>query len=138
MQKTARVLAALNHQESDRVPVGEFFWTNFIRRCKSELDVGDDFDPYRYWDLDMIVISPNMDPHITGIEVLEDDRRAEGGTDRVRGDDRAVEHSSHAAFRAFRHRDPSSRWRRSSSTTRRTRGGTTKPSTTRSTAWPTS
>jgi len=36
------------------------------------MDVGDDFDPYRHWDLDMIVINPNMDPQIRGIEVLED------------------------------------------------------------------
>lgn len=71
-KKTERVLAALNHQETDCVPVGEFFWTNFIRRCKAEWDVGDDFDPYRYWDLDLVVVNPNMDPHITGIEVLED------------------------------------------------------------------
>jgi hypothetical protein len=71
-EKVSRVLAALNHEEADRVPVGEFFWTNFVRRCKSEMDVGDVFDPYRYWDLDIIVIGPNMDPHITGIEVLED------------------------------------------------------------------
>ncbi|MEA3367470.1 MAG: uroporphyrinogen decarboxylase family protein [Planctomycetota bacterium] len=70
--KTERVLAALEHREADRVPVAEFFWTNFIRRCKAEMDVGDDFDPYRHWDLDMIVVNPNMDPHITGIEVLED------------------------------------------------------------------
>lgn len=72
-QKTARVLAALNHEEADRVPIGEFFWTNFIRRCKEELDVGDDFDPYRHWDLDLVVINPNMDPQLTGIVVLEDD-----------------------------------------------------------------
>jgi len=72
-EKTQRVIAALEHREGDRVPVGEFFWTNFLRRARTELDVGDDFDPYRYWDLDMIVINPNMDPHITGIEVLEDD-----------------------------------------------------------------
>ena len=71
-QKIDRVVAALNHEESDRVPIGEFFWTNFIRRCKQELDVGDGFDPYRYWDLDMIVVNPNMDPHITGLKVLED------------------------------------------------------------------
>jgi len=71
-KKIDRVLAALNHEEGDRVPIGEFFWTNFIRRCKSELAVGDDFDPYRYWDLDLIVINPNMDLHNTGIEVLED------------------------------------------------------------------
>jgi len=38
--KIDRPLKALNHEESDRVPVGEFFCTNFIRRCKAELDVG--------------------------------------------------------------------------------------------------
>jgi len=70
--KTDRILAALEHREADCVPVAEFFWTNFIRRCKAEMDVGDDFDPYRHWDLDMVVVNPNMDPHVTGIEVLED------------------------------------------------------------------
>ena len=70
--KRERVLAAIENREADRVPVGEFFWTNFVRRARADLDVGDSFDPYRYWDLDMIVINPNMDPHITGIEVLED------------------------------------------------------------------
>jgi len=70
--KTARVMAALEHREADRVAVGEFFWTNFLRRARRELNVGDDFDPYRYWDLDMIVINPNMDPRIAGIEVLQD------------------------------------------------------------------
>jgi len=74
-KKRQRVIAALEHREADRVPVGEFFWTNFLRRARAELDVGDDFDPYRHWDLDMIVITPNMDPHITGIEVLKDDGR---------------------------------------------------------------
>ena len=69
--KTERVLAALDRREPDRVPVGEFFWTNFIRRVKAEWDVGDAFDPYAHWDLDMIVLVPNMDPHITGIQVLE-------------------------------------------------------------------
>ena len=71
-EKTSRVLAAIEHRESDRVPRGEFFWTNFIRRAKSEGRVGADFNPYSHWDLDLIVINPNMDPHITGIRVLED------------------------------------------------------------------
>ena len=70
--KTERLIAALEHREPDRVPVGEFFWTNFLRRAKADLNVGDDFDPYRYWDLDVVVINPNMDPHITGIQVLQD------------------------------------------------------------------
>ena len=70
--KTERVLAALNRQEPDRVPMGEFFWTNFVKRAKRELGAGDDFNPYKYWDLDLIVMNPNMDPHIRGIQVLED------------------------------------------------------------------
>jgi len=71
-EKTARVLAAIEHRESDRIPRGEFFWTNFIRRAKAEGRVGADFNPYSHWDLDLIVINPNMDPRITGIQVLED------------------------------------------------------------------
>ncbi len=70
--KIDRVIAALEHRESDRVPIGEFFWTNFIRRARQEGKVGDGFDPYRHWDLDMIVINPNMDPHIAGIRVLDE------------------------------------------------------------------
>ena len=70
--KVARILAAMDHKELDRVPMGEFFWTNFIRRAKSDAKLGDDFDPYRHWDLDMVVVNPNMDPHITGIQVIED------------------------------------------------------------------
>ena len=71
--KTERVIAALEHRESDRVPLGEFFWTNFIRRAKHDKEgLAHDFDPYRYWDLDMIVINPNMDPHLQGIQVVED------------------------------------------------------------------
>jgi len=68
--KTDRVMAALEHREADRVPVGEFFWTNFVRRCRKEF--GDSFNPYKHWDLDLIVVTPNMDPHISGIQVVED------------------------------------------------------------------
>ncbi len=71
-EKTARVVAAIERKEADRVPLAEAFWTNFVRRCRAELDVSDDFDPYRYWDLDLVVTVPNMDPRLTGIEVLED------------------------------------------------------------------
>jgi len=70
--KRQRVLAALDHREPDRVPVGEFFWTNFLKRVRADWGVGDGFDPYAHWDLDMIVLVPNMDPRITGIQVLED------------------------------------------------------------------
>jgi hypothetical protein len=71
--KKARVLAALNQREADRVPVGEWFWTKFVQRAKQELNAGDDFNPYVHWDLDLVVTIPNMDPHITGVQVLERD-----------------------------------------------------------------
>ena len=69
--KAERVRAVLEHREPDRVPVGEFFWSNFVRRAAEELRTDGPFDPYRHWDLDLIVINPNMDPHLTGIQVLE-------------------------------------------------------------------
>jgi len=70
--KTARVIAALENREPDQVPIGEFFWTNFVRRATNELAKGGAFNPYHYWDLDLIVVNPNMDPHIGGIQVIEE------------------------------------------------------------------
>lgn len=67
--KINRMRQALAHQEPDRVPVGEFFWTGFLKRCKAKW--GEDFDPYRHFDLDYIVITPNMDPRIQAFEVTE-------------------------------------------------------------------
>lgn len=70
--KTARVIAALAHREPDRVPVGEFFWSSFVRRAREASGARDGFDPYRHYDLDLIVITANMDPRIEGIRILED------------------------------------------------------------------
>ncbi|MBI4557148.1 MAG: hypothetical protein HY706_06145 [Candidatus Hydrogenedentes bacterium] len=59
-------------REPDRVPVGEFFWSNFLRRVETETDWEKPFDPYRHWDLDFVVLVPNMDPRITGLAILQD------------------------------------------------------------------
>jgi len=67
-QKIERIRLALSHKESDRVPVSDFFWTGFME--KARIKHGKDFDPYRYFDLDYIVITPNMDPHIKPFEVI--------------------------------------------------------------------
>src|ERR1700687_1520046 len=72
--KIQRLRSALAHQEADRVPVGEAFWTGFLLRCKSKW--GPDFDPYRHFDLDYVVTCPNMDPHIQPFKIVsqhEDD-----------------------------------------------------------------
>ena len=68
-QKTERMRLALSHKEGDRVPVSDFFWTGFVLKCKEKW--GQDFDAYRYFDLDYIVITPNMDPHIKPFEIIE-------------------------------------------------------------------
>lgn len=74
--KVARVLAALEHRESDRVPVGEWFWTKFLRRASAELWGGKSLDPYQYFDLDLVVINPNMDPRIQEFELLKEDKKS--------------------------------------------------------------
>jgi hypothetical protein len=48
--------------------VGEFYWTGFLQNCRKKW--GEDFDPYRFFDLDYVVINPNMDPRILPFEVL--------------------------------------------------------------------
>lgn len=68
--KIRRLRTALKHQAPDRVPVGEFFWTGFMKRAQKKW--GADFDPYRFFDLDYIVINPNMDPAIRPFEILKD------------------------------------------------------------------
>jgi len=70
-EKIRRMRDALSHRQGDRVPVGEFFWTGFLKQYRQTM--GDDFDPYRHFDLDYIVITPNMDPKIQPFEILVDD-----------------------------------------------------------------
>jgi hypothetical protein len=79
MQRTANCLAKLDriqktlrHQEADRVPVSDFFWSSFLKRWRSDLGLPHDADPYIYYDLDWQVTTPNMDPHIKPFEVLKE------------------------------------------------------------------
>ena len=53
--KIQRMRDALAHRRGDRVPAGEFFWTGFLNRYRRKL--GRDFDPYRHFNLDYIVIA---------------------------------------------------------------------------------
>lgn len=69
-QKIERIKAVLSHREPDRVPVGEFYWTGFLQRCREKWGSG--FDPYRHFDLDYIVVNPNMDPHIRPFDIISE------------------------------------------------------------------
>jgi hypothetical protein len=69
--KEARLRAALSNREGDQVPISDFFWTGFMLNAQKKW--GQSLDIYRKFDLDYIVVNPNMDPVIQDFEVLEDD-----------------------------------------------------------------
>jgi len=73
MAKLDRMNKALRHQEPDRVPISDFFWGSFLKRWREELGLAPETDIYEYYDLDWLVTTPNMDPHITPFEVLKDE-----------------------------------------------------------------
>jgi uroporphyrinogen decarboxylase len=75
LAKVDRLGRALHHQEPDRVPIWDNFWTGFIRRWRAELGLPSDADPNRYYDLDLLYCGPNLDPHIQQFEVLRQDDR---------------------------------------------------------------
>jgi uroporphyrinogen decarboxylase len=70
LAKLDRMNKALRHQEPDRVPVSDFFWSSFVERWRREFGLPPDADIYRYYDLDWVVTIPNMDPHIKPFEIL--------------------------------------------------------------------
>jgi uroporphyrinogen decarboxylase len=69
--KLDRVRTVLRHEEADRVPISDFYWTTFIARWRKELGLAADADIYRHYDLDWICITPNMDPHIKSFSVVK-------------------------------------------------------------------
>lgn len=75
IKKVKRLQAAANHQEPDRVPIGEFYWYSFIERWRKELNLPADANPYYHYDLDWIVVNPNMDPHIKKFNVVYEDEQ---------------------------------------------------------------
>jgi uroporphyrinogen decarboxylase len=72
LQKLERMRRTLQHEEPDRVPISDFFWGDFLRRWRRELDLPDDASPYYHYDLDWIVTVPNMDPWIRPFETLRE------------------------------------------------------------------
>ncbi len=74
LAKLQRMRKTLRHEEPDRVPVSDFFWGSFVNRWRRELNLPPEADPYLYYDLDWIVTTPNMDPHIKSFETIREDQ----------------------------------------------------------------
>ncbi len=72
LAKLERMRKTLRHEEPDRVPISDFFWGGFTARWRAELGLPDDADPYRHYDLDWIVTTPNMDPWVRPFEVVRE------------------------------------------------------------------
>lgn len=72
MTKTERVIAALEHRETDRIPVTEsHLWPEFERRWRKEKNLGPDVDFYEYYDLDAKVFGACCEPKANVIEMIE-------------------------------------------------------------------
>jgi len=69
--KIIRVRKAFSHEEPDMIPIHEFFWTEFLKQWRQELGLSENMDPYRYYDLDIIVQIPNLDPVIRQFEIIK-------------------------------------------------------------------
>ena len=77
-KKVERLRAAAAHKEPDQVPIGEFFWSSFTKRWRNELGLPSDANPYYHYDLDWIVVNPNMDPRIKSFKtIFEDDKEVQ-------------------------------------------------------------
>jgi uroporphyrinogen decarboxylase len=72
LAKLDRMNKTLRHEEADKVPISDFFWSSFVERWRKELDLPADASPYTYYDLDWICTVPNMDPHIKDFEVIKE------------------------------------------------------------------
>ena len=69
--KIKRFTKAMYHQEPDKIPIFEVYWTAFVERWREELGLSSDADPYYYYDLDVNWATPNCDPHIRPFEILK-------------------------------------------------------------------
>lgn len=66
--KLARLRKSLSCEEPDRVPLFDLFWKEFIDIWQKEKQHE---DIYEYYDMDLKLVVPNMDPKIKSFELLE-------------------------------------------------------------------
>ncbi len=70
-KKIERVKKTINRKEPDRIPIYDFFWAEFLDRWRKEKKLSFNTNIYYYYDMDLMVISPNMDPKKKSCEIIE-------------------------------------------------------------------
>lgn len=70
-KKIERVKKTINRMEPDRIPICDFYWAEFLDRWRREKKLSEDTNIYYYYDMDLMVISPNMDPRKKSCEIIE-------------------------------------------------------------------
>ncbi len=70
-KKIERIKKTLKCSEPDRIPLHDFFWAEFIKRWQKEKNLPGDTNIYYYYDMDLMVVSPNMDPKKKSYQMLE-------------------------------------------------------------------
>ncbi len=72
-KKIKRIRKTLKDKvEPDIIPIHDFFWEEFLDRWKKELGLPKDTNIYEYYDMDMMVISPNWEPKLKQINLIEE------------------------------------------------------------------
>ena len=71
--KRKRVITSLkDRREPDRVPLTDFYWSDFYRNWLHALSLPPDTDIYEYYDLDIKLVNPNMDPRVESCRIIEE------------------------------------------------------------------
>jgi uroporphyrinogen decarboxylase len=73
LEKLDRMNKTLRHEEADRVPISDFYWGSFLERWREDLGLPAGTDIYKHYDLDWIVTTPNLDPHVKSFDILRED-----------------------------------------------------------------
>jgi uroporphyrinogen decarboxylase len=129
LEKLDRMNKTLRHEEADRVPISDFYWGSFLERWRQDLGLPAGTDIYKHYDLDWIVTTPNLDPHVKSFDILRED---ENEVVVRTGFEAVIRKKLADPMPAFLHfeTDTMRRWRRSSSMTRGTSGAGSRPATT--------
>jgi len=70
-EKLMRLQKTLSFQEPDRIPLFDLFWQEFLDRWAKEKGLEAGTNIYEYYDMDLVLCVPNIDPKIKSFELIE-------------------------------------------------------------------